>query len=651
MNYINGHTIMNIGINIMSFTHQRSLRFFGIVILSIILSACGGGGNDEPVSGQPIAPIFDPTPAPGPGPVPAPAPPAELASRVQGVAPLAVFFDTINVAGIAQPPEVNGRREYADFDYTWNFNDPSSGTWATSGHSKNEASGYVAAHVFETPGTYTVTLSVKDGVGVDELHQVTITVEDPDTVYAGGSTICVSSTSVFTGCPSGAVQLTTTVVNDVATYIATGRRILFRRGESWTTTAALALSGADTITIGAYGTCTSPDARGICSNAPVLNLTGGSQSGLFNLDNLSDGRIMDLNFVDVDRGGFAGGSTGLDRILHLRLQSEGGDTAFGAFHYNTGGHDQIAYVDNDFVRSDQNVIFVGSERLIILGNRLRDPGDSHVLRVWQAYKGVISHNELSGSSALSGSGRHALKLHGPSETVIADTGSGGLDNRTQYVVIADNLLGASGPWPMAVGPQDSGADELVQDVVIENNDFYPGWGTQSCCSNGIQSALKVWASYTTVRNNILSGEGSSKYYTGITIERRGIEPTPTGNRVFNNTIYKSDYAGSGSQYVGIKIGVNALNTTIQNNLIHLNQTAPVTMISDSGTNTIESNNLLTSSPGLVDPDNSNFMAKDFSLELSSAAVNAGTNVPVFKDNVGGERTLGGATDLGAFERQ
>ena len=53
----------------------------------------------------------------------------------------------------------------------------------------------------------------------------------------------------------------------------------------------------------------------------------------------------------------------------------------------------------------------------------------------------------------------------------------------------------------------------------------------------------------------------------------------------------------------------------------------------------------------MDPDNINFMAKDFRLELSSPAVNAGTNVPVFKDKDGGERTLGGATDLGAFERQ
>jgi len=156
----------------MSLAHQKSLRFFGIVVLSIILSACGGGSSNQVPEQQDPVPESEPEPAP----------PAELASRVQGVAALAVFFDAINVPGVAQPPEVSGRREYADFSYTWNFNDPSSGTWATSGRSKNEANGYVTAHVFETPGTYIVTLSVIDGIGVDETYQVTITVEDPDTV-------------------------------------------------------------------------------------------------------------------------------------------------------------------------------------------------------------------------------------------------------------------------------------------------------------------------------------------------------------------------------------------------------------------------------------------------------------------------------------
>ena len=626
----------------MFFVNKKSLRIFGIIALSIILSACGGGASEDS-SGQDIPVVIQGS---GPGPAPSPAPPAELASRVQGVAPLAVFFDAINVAGVAQPPEVNGRREYANFDYTWNFNDPSSGTWATSGRSKNEAHSYVAAHVFETPGTYTVTLSVKDGIGVDETHQVTITVEDPDVVYAGQSTICVSSTGIFTGCPSNSLHLTTTIVSDVQSYIAPNRRILFRRGDSWTTTAVLQLRNTGPLTIGAYGSCDTPDARGICSNAPIINLTGSSGDGFFSLRNQSDIRVMDLHLVDTgSRSAVSEGVTGLDRLLFLRLKSEGFSTAHNIGFWETRGHDLIAYVDNDTSVSRSMSIRIGSERLMMLGNRLRNPADSHVLRVWQAYKGIIAHNELSGASSTSGTGRHALKLHGPEVSTLNDTGPLGLNRQSQYIVVADNLIGGSGPWPMAIGPHDDQGTEYLNDIIVENNNFYPGAGTSL---SKVQVALHVWASFTTVRNNVFYGGDSANSYSAINISRRGIEPNPTGNNVYNNTIYKSDGTGN---YTGISIGSSAANTTIKNNLIHLNENANISSISDSGTNTIESNNLLTNTPGLVDPDNANFMAKNFSLESNSVAVNAGTNVPVLVDHDGGERTLGGATDLGAFERQ
>ena len=227
----------------------------------------------------------------------------------------------------------------------------------------------------------------------------------------------------MTGVQTCALPISTTVATDVAAYIAAGRRILFRRGDSWTSTGSIQLSNAGPLTIGAYGDCTTPDDRGICSNAPVLNLSGGVTEGFFNSFNHSDGRIMDLHFIDADnRRAVADGVTGLNRLLYLRLKSEGFETPFGVGHWDTDGHDQLAYVDNDFSVSRNNILYVGSERLMVLGNRLRDPSLSHVLRVWHAYKGVIAHNELSGSSATSNTGRHALKLHGPHESEIQDTG-------------------------------------------------------------------------------------------------------------------------------------------------------------------------------------------------------------------------------------
>ncbi|HUW84794.1 MAG TPA: PKD domain-containing protein, partial [Phycisphaerae bacterium] len=84
------------------------------------------------------------------------------ASRTSGIAPLAVFFDAVDPAsGVLQPTD----GDYASLGYAWDFGDPDAGTWSTNGNSRNTAMGYVAAHVYEQPGTYTATLTVTDTQG------------------------------------------------------------------------------------------------------------------------------------------------------------------------------------------------------------------------------------------------------------------------------------------------------------------------------------------------------------------------------------------------------------------------------------------------------------------------------------------------------
>jgi len=609
----------------MGFAWQDCLKIFGTFLLSIFLCTCAG----ITTSGE-IAP--------------------SLASRTQGVAPLAVFFDAINVPGVTQPPQINGRREYANVHYTWNFGDPTSGTWAISGKSKNKADGYVAAHVFETPGTYTVNLNLTDGVSIDESHQVEITVQDPDRVYVDKLTTCMSSTGDFTGCPSGAKQVKTTTFTDIAAHTRAGRRILLRRGDSWTTSGQINLGNAGPLTIGAYGTCTSPDERGICSNAPIVNLTGTKSNGVFYANNQNDVRFMDIFFKDPNgtRGTIINGLTNLTSHLYLRLQSMGFGTALGHYHYKTNGHDQLAYVDCDLYQTRTNIMFVGSERLMIMGNRLRDPGQSHVLRVWQAYKGVIQHNETSGASATSTTGRHALKLHGPNETQIASSGADRLKSRTQWVIVSDNLIGDSGPWPYSIGPQDSVNDEQLQDILVENNRFFPGYGTQSASAD-VQWAIELNARYITIRNNIITSDGSnSGVFHGVHIWKRGIEWTPIGNRVYNNTFYSPNQKTSGAY--GVYISSEAANTVVQNNLMQFPTSSQRGAVADKGKNTTESNNLVTTHAGFVDATNATYTSKDFSLVTGSAAIDAGTNVPVFTDRVGVARSQGGGYDLGAYER-
>ena len=163
-----------------------------------------------------------------------------IQSRTSGIAPLAVFFDASGTGsvGVTSYP-------FHEIQYSWNFGDSVAGAATTCGavvagegfwacgsrvgtSSKNIAYGPVAAHVFETAGTYTVTLTAYDGTNT-ATQTMTVTVTSADDGFPTTNTICVSTSGTFTGCPSGASTSTSssfsTSVNDA---ISTSKRILFR---------------------------------------------------------------------------------------------------------------------------------------------------------------------------------------------------------------------------------------------------------------------------------------------------------------------------------------------------------------------------------------------------------------------------------------
>src|SRR5262249_49734254 len=130
------------------------------------------------------------------------------ASRASGVAPLAVFFDASasacdGCAGIDNA--------WHDLSFTWDFADPGAGKWAVSGHKKSIDIGPSAAHVFETPGKYTVKLTVTDPLS-GQTAEITQSIEalDPDGAFPGDKTFCYRATDSgdFSGCPAGAQQKT-----------------------------------------------------------------------------------------------------------------------------------------------------------------------------------------------------------------------------------------------------------------------------------------------------------------------------------------------------------------------------------------------------------------------------------------------------------
>ncbi len=144
-------------------------------------------------------------------------------------APLYVHFDAA-----ATTSSIAGDQPWKDLLFEWDYGDPASGNWATNGLPRNRSLGITGAHIYENPGTYTVKLTVTDSAGAKSTTQRTVTVTDPNAVW-GATTACVSSSGNFSGCPSGAAQVTsgdfTGSMN--ARVNAGSRRILFRRGETF----------------------------------------------------------------------------------------------------------------------------------------------------------------------------------------------------------------------------------------------------------------------------------------------------------------------------------------------------------------------------------------------------------------------------------
>ena len=560
-----------------------------------------------------------------------------IPSRTSGVAPLAVNFDATGTTSSATD------KPFRELDYSWNFGDSGSGTWAESGKSRNIAKGGVSAHVFDNPGTYNVSLTVKDSMGGLSTQNTTITVLDPNTVFSGTNTRCVSTSGNFSGCPTGAEQITSSNFNEQVTWVksASGRRLLFRRGDSWSSSSSSSVNIDGPGYIGAYGTCSGANQRGICSNAPLIQKTSGNHY-IFTVGSANDWRITDLAFSGSSCEGCGGAITGwadVDNNLWYRLKSTGFDIHFGLNDFQVGTanvqNDNVFFVNNEVSSGYRYGAYLQARGLTIMGNHIGNTSVSHILRISQAHKSVISNNLLENASTNSTAGRHALKLHSYAE--YASTIS-----KTEYVVVSDNTFGGSGPWTVVVGPVNAVRDERLKEIVIERNKFIAQTPNQNSL---VGLGLKISASGVIVRNNIFNAtSGGLGSYTAINVSPRGIEPPPSDVGLYNNTVYRTDTnALFGLAYVD----ANSTNVTIKNNLGYapLSTGALWWWLNTANSGVIESNNLLSSSPGFV-----NVPGRDLHYLNTSPAIDSGVTInTVFDDRDGNPRPRGNGYDLGAYE--
>ncbi len=524
-------------------------------------------------------------------------------STTKGVAPLSVFFDA------SKTTAKSTSRPFSDLLYSWNFGDPAS--------RHPVAEGPEAAHVFEDPGSYTVTLTIRGPRGNTSIVKEEILVYDPDTYFAGANTICFSNTNDFTGAPSGSRHVITSSFNTVMSYLDVGKRLLLKRGDSFVLTSQIVLKTNGTNQVGAFGKGSNPDERGIYSNNPVIKVYESKANIL-----LYGGKttLMDLNFVPMvaQKDACIDSRTKVDEYLLLHLRTKGYIVPIGFSHdfnlyLNVPPNDLITIQDCLVEDFDTNGTYSGSSRLAFIGNTFQNCKSSHLVRLTYLDRAFIAENKLY----YPGGTRHCLKIHAPSYDQYKQV--------SRKIVIWKNVFKATTPWPVCVSPQDRSSNEHLSDVIIDAN-------TTIMEKSGTLAYL-ISGKNITLRNNILVCKGGDSWDISLVqICKRGLEPTPSGVEVYHNTLFNS--APLHKNISLVRISDHTGLVPVKNNLVavpkggseYFGVLAAGTTGADLG------GNVVTRDAKFVDPGNN-----DFRLKSGSPAINEGVYVPVFSDFDGKER--------------
>jgi len=580
--------------------------------------------------------------------------PMHTASRTSGVAPLGVFFDAVDVdgwvSGIVQPAD----GDYASFHYKWDFGDPGSGTWSAgrrnpdgSYPSKNKATGYISAHVFENPGTYTVTLTVLDTN--DQTHEYQ---QEIDVQAFSGTTYYVSSSEGSDNNDGLSTAAPFATFGKAMSMVATNRRILFKRGDVWMISTGTVFPADGPGIIAAYGT----------GDRPTFMVT--TDTIPFHLGRKQDWRLVDLNIEGAFRYPSRAAITGTEAnclLLRCKVSTMNDGLVTGTISSGTF-ISECEMLDNNAYG-----IYLGTQagqmpRVSILGCEFDTIVTEHLVRTLTS-KMVIGHCNFKRAN------KHFIKMHARR-----------IPYSSQHNIISDNHFGETGnsSWLVSIGPQHAAAEELVEHVLIERNTWDVGHET-----SGKVHIQSRGANHVTVRNNQFIGGA-------ICIQASQAVPdfsTWTDWKIYNNSYYRSKNEVARFIHIATDDGVHSWD--IKNNAVSMPTTSDINTMIIAARSTIsisefscDYNNCylpnkeswfsvggssytlaewqaagrgthsIPANPLFVNPGNGDLRLQTMfdGYFADSPALDAGaTGLPTFEDSAGTARPQGAGYDIGAYE--
>jgi hypothetical protein len=480
--------------------------------------------------------------------------------------------------------------------YRWDFGDAGAGTWATDGSSRNAGNGPEAGHVFRDPGSYTVTLYVTEGGIETAVATKNVTVADADTVYAGANAICFSNDADFTGAPAGSTQITTSSFDTAWANLATGKRLLFKRGHTFTAASSVAKATSaaiDDFLVGDFGAGALPIIQNnitgggapidIAFNSAVFSKNHTIRNLQFHANQSATQTYSGINYhgynehLTIDGCEFVGINYPVSAsYADLGIQTNISSPRFGiVIHGNTVDN----YTTPLLVNTNGNMHIFGSGNMLsIVGNTFKNgdgtvAGDTHIIRLADTQHAEIWHNDFQFNSKNS---RHSIKLHGDFFKGSNLDGSprwfeGGADLTTKWftgmynefisIGLNKNSTSMEGQdWAFAIGPQNAWSPEEVRGIIVCNNYFTGAYGQQAIVSEGSTIAI---------RNNVVNAEQWPSCGV-VNVNNSDSVMLCSNHFVYKNTLYKKNSVSGNAAKASIHMGTSIYpkGVSLNNNLVY-----------------------------------------------------------------------------------
>ena len=548
-------------------------------------------------------------------------------SRESCVAPCAIFFDARSTSGLAE-------NDITRATFSWDFDveqvDPDTRFAATRG--------FVAAHVYRQPGTYQVSLRVRDVEG--HAGSTTINVQvDANTgptlhVAANGSDDASGELDAPLASPEAALQ-----------RAASESTILLRRGDEFSL-ASVQLQGDGPFLLGSYADPAQPS-----TSKPVLRSSASSTA--FSLSGSRNQTIMDVHVI-AESASTGFGAQGSEHVLLLDVEMEGVRNGEGVGIY-TGEENDVARAFTvqglDMHDFDRYGIYGTAYQLALIGSRMvRFGGGHHGVRINAGEQIYFGHNYVFGDDTF-----NSFTLRGNR------TGT----TLTDAVLIANHAVNA-----VTINPQNFHEDERIYRVLVDGNRFEDGLGIMA---QGVVARNNLFFSS---RVNISTGhpllpedfvrdiwiEHNTSYYPETSDETYFIVMGSTASNVnITNNLHVSLTSVNHSRFI-VANDASLENLTSGNNFIYMPNVAQQEPFwigtqaygASAWEDATGATTILGSDPEFVSTDTEHPEA--LRPAAGDISVDSGSSSSVFTDIVGNLRPLDGdgdgstAWDIGAYEQ-